>query len=454
MLKRLAPFIAILLAFSIAASADAAQRQRRAKPEPPPPPPQFKVDVTTRTMALTKLASGLPNSTSIGKFVGDCALLDAYNTIKPLILYPGDAFLGIRPEDYMAVFATEAAAAGYALATSQQGNLFAAQDATRPELEVGAGITALTADGCAGNVLGFTSNEVKTSITIDWQVFGPLEKQLLFRATGSGQAEVKNREYSNALVVEATRAAFREDARNILADTNFVSAVKDPKGGPPANSDSLFPEATSSAPATPTQIPQLALRTTDFRTQVNELRQQVVTILTPRGTGSGFYVSNNLLLTNQHVIDGYTNVKIKFFGGREIDGRVSSSNGRRDIALIQTESQPVAGLPLRLEPPPETSPVYVIGSPLGKEQEGSISAGIVSGFRNLDFGPMIQSDVGVTFGNSGGPMFDDKGNVIALVDIGLPDDNRNPTQVNLFIPIADALKVLQIDFAPTAAAVK
>ena len=67
---------------------------------------------------------------------------------------------------------------------------------------------------------------------------------------------------------------------------------------------------------------------------------------------------------------------------------------------------------------------------------------------------MIQSDVGVTFGNSGGPMFDDKGNVIALVDIGLPDDNRNPTQVNLFIPIADALKVLQIDFAPTAAAVK
>ncbi len=147
-------------------------------------------------------------------------------------------------------------------------------------------------------------------------------------------------------------------------------------------------------------------------------------------------------------------MKIKFFGGREIAGRVVSSHARRDIALLQTESQPVSGLPLRLEPPPETSPVYVIGSPLGQEHEGSISAGIVSGFREIDLGPMIQSDVGVTFGNSGGPMFDDKGNVIALVDIGIPDDNRNPTQVNLFIPIADALKVLQIAFAPTAAAAK
>lgn len=73
MLKRLVPFFAVLVSvLLIAATADAAQRQRRAKPEPPPPPPQFKVDVATRPMALTKLASTLANSASIGKFAGGC----------------------------------------------------------------------------------------------------------------------------------------------------------------------------------------------------------------------------------------------------------------------------------------------------------------------------------------------------------------------------------------------
>lgn len=354
----------------------------------------------------------------------------------------------------MAAFAAEAAAAGYALATTQQGNLFAAQDSTRPELEVGAGIVGLTANGCASFVLGFTSNEVKSTISVDWQVFDPLEKKLLFRATSSGQGEVKNKQYSSALVVESTRIAFREAAKAILSDANFVAAVRDSKGGAAAKPDSLFPEAASATPAAPIQIAQLPQRTAPFADQIEDLRRHVVTVLTPGGTGSGFFVSNSLLLTNHHVIDGYTNVKLRFFGGREIDGRVLSSNARRDIALVQTDAQPFVGLPLRTEPPPAASPVYVIGSPLGQEQEGTISAGIVSGFRDHEYGPMIQSDVGVTFGNSGGPMFDDKGNVVALVDLGKPDRQGNPTQVNLFIPIADALKVLQVDFAPTAAAAK
>lgn len=60
---------------------------------------------------------------------------------------------------------------------------------------------------------------------------------------------------------------------------------------------------------------------------------------------------------------------------------------------------------------------------------------------------MIQSDVAVTHGNSGGPMFDDKGNVIGLTDLGIPGQDGEPTAVNLFIPIKDGLKTLNIELA-------
>jgi serine protease Do len=221
-----------------------------------------------------------------------------------------------------------------------------------------------------------------------------------------------------------------------------VNALKDPRApSPGADKTLLFPEAAMApVPSGGFQIARLPHSTADFRQQLKELREQVVTILTPGGSGSGFYIADGLLLTNHHVISGYGDVKIRFLGGREITGQVLSSNARRDVALVKTESQTFRGLPLRLESPPETSPVYVIGSPLGQEQEGSISAGIISAFRTSEEGPIIQSDVGVTHGNSGGPMFDEKGNVIALVVSG-----RTGTQVNFFIPIADALKVLSID---------
>ena len=137
-----------------------------------------------------------------------------------------------------------------------------------------------------------------------------------------------------------------------------------------------------------------------------------MTVRTPRGTGSAFFISDRLLLTTEHVISGFKDVRLRFLGGRQIPAEVVPADARRDVALLETEGAGVTGLALRPDNPELTAPVFVIGSPLGEKQECSISAGIVSGFRDHEFGPMIQSDVSVTRGNSGGPMFDDKGNVI------------------------------------------
>ena len=450
MTRSTSPLIAFLLLLAFAATpADAAQRTRK-KPEPPPPPPQFHVDVATRTVALTRVASGLPTGSIIGKFSTGCALIDAIGG-PPTMLHPDDAFRGTQPQDFMNVFLGEANAAGYRLAEAEKGNLFEAQNVSKAELEVGAAVIGLTANGCFGQVLIVRMAEAEVAITIDWQVFEPLEKKVIFRANSTGNAKIELNQFSDTIVVEATRAAFKDAARIILSDPNFVAAVKDPRGGP-ANSanGALFPEATTAPSATsptPTQITHLPLRTKIFREQAEELRRQVVTVRAPDGTGSGFYISDSLLLTNQHVVSGFKDVRVRFLGGREIPAQVLATDARRDVALLKTEGAGVAGLAIQLDKPAISSPVFVIGSPLGEEQEGSVSAGIVSAFRDDERGPLIQSDAAITNGNSGGPMFDEKGNVIGISDFITLNQGRT-TSVNLFIPIGDALAKLGLERAP------
>ncbi|MBX7200555.1 MAG: S1C family serine protease [Rhodospirillaceae bacterium] len=81
--------------------------------------------------------------------------------------------------------------------------------------------------------------------------------------------------------------------------------------------------------------------------------------------------------------------------------------------------------------------MFVIGTPARTSNEGSVISGFVSAFRAEKQGSFIQSNVPVTHDNSGGPMFDDQGNVIGLTDLG----DRDAAAINRFIPIADALSV-------------
>lgn len=440
MARILSVLFAAMIALTVSAQADAAQRQRQ-KAEPPAPPPQFKVDVATRPMALQRLVSQIPTRTVIGQF--DLGFM----CLGPRVdIYVENALKDVSVNDYATAFNQEASAAGYQVAGGGS-DLFGAQ--SNPELVVGAIVTGLKENGCAR----VGDQHLEATISVEWQVFDPLNKKVLFKAANEGSARVAVKAQQRVYGIEAARSAFAAAAKLIVADPNFVAAVKDPRGGPASSGNSLFPEASATAPAaTPAmRIAQLPLSTADFRAQVPNIQQQVVTIVTPRGSGSGFYISNQLLLTNHHVIEGYTDVRINFFGGRQTPGTVIASDARRDIALVRTETQAFAGLPLRLDNPAVASQVFVIGSPIDPKNEGSVSAGIVSGFRDHDYGPMLQSDVGVTFGNSGGPMFDDKGNVIALTDLGIPDANGNATQVNMFIPIGDGLKKLNIEFGADAA---
>ncbi len=438
--------IALIAATPFVNTADAAQRAQRKAP--PAPPPQFHVTEATRPMALDRANVTVGASDLIGRY-GD------FLVCRPeLPVYGRKAFADLRTQDLAENFNNEASTAGYRMAGAASGDLFRSSDTTAPQILVGAVVQSMKVSGCHKNIiLQVGDGNAEGTITVEWQVFDPLEKKVLFKATttGTGKASAP----VNLITVQVARAAFQQAAKAVLAMPEFAAAVRDPNGKPPSEQNALFPEAEAAkAPsAGPTQIPHVALSTTPFPQQVEALRKQVVSIKTSGRLGSGYYITDTLLLTNEHVIRGFTTFRAKFSDGHEIPGEVLARDAKRDIALLKTESIGWPGLPLRLQPPALSTTVYVIGSPLDEALQGSVTSGIISAFR--DFAPSptgitgkyIQSDVAVTHGNSGGPMFDEFGNVIGMTDLGLAEG----AGLNLFIPIADGLKVLNVDIAPDVA---
>jgi serine protease Do len=136
------------------------------------------------------------------------------------------------------------------------------------------------------------------------------------------------------------------------------------------------------------------------------------------GEGSGFIVSaDGVILTNAHVVDGADRVTVKLTDRREYEARVLGTDAKSDVAVLKIEAKelPVVSIgdPASLE---AGEWVVAIGAPFGFEN--SVTAGIVSAkgrtLPNDGYVPFIQTDVAVNPGNSGGPLFNLRGEVVGI----------------------------------------
>jgi len=137
-----------------------------------------------------------------------------------------------------------------------------------------------------------------------------------------------------------------------------------------------------------------------------------------RGQGSGFMISSDgYILTNTHVIDEVDEVVVKLNDKREFRAKVIGTDKRTDVALLKINASNLPsvriGDPARLK---VGEWVLAIGAPFGFEN--SATAGIVSAKgRSLpqeNYVPFIQTDVAVNPGNSGGPLFNLRGEVVGM----------------------------------------
>lgn len=137
-----------------------------------------------------------------------------------------------------------------------------------------------------------------------------------------------------------------------------------------------------------------------------------------QSVGSGFIISGDgYLITNAHVVDGADEVTVKLTDKREYKAKVIGADKRTDVALLKIEGKDfpkvTIGDPEKLK---VGEWVVAIGKPFGLES--TMTAGIVSAKgRDLpqeNLVPFIQTDAAVNPGNSGGPLFNLKGEVVGI----------------------------------------
>lgn len=141
-----------------------------------------------------------------------------------------------------------------------------------------------------------------------------------------------------------------------------------------------------------------------------------------QGGGSGFIIAaDGMIVTNSHVVEDADEVLVKLTDKREFKAKVLGADKRSDVAVIKIDA---TGLPAVKIGNPSTLKigewVAAIGQPLGFES--TLTTGVVSakgrasrgGDTTGDLVPFIQHDAAVNPGNSGGPLFNTRGEVVAI----------------------------------------
>jgi len=156
-------------------------------------------------------------------------------------------------------------------------------------------------------------------------------------------------------------------------------------------------------------------------TNLQEAKQATVTIKNGKGShGSGCFISNNgYVVTNFHVVaDAELNkLKIITHDGNEYIASMLRNDFENDLALIKIELNNTHAFTIPNQKSYEIGQdVYAIGTPESIELGQSISKGIVSGVRKNDGIELIQSDVSVNAGNSGGALVNKSGQLVGIVN--------------------------------------
>jgi len=187
---------------------------------------------------------------------------------------------------------------------------------------------------------------------------------------------------------------------------------------------------------------------------IKQVKPSVCTIKTNSGTGSGFVIFENAVVTNHHVVSGTTSVDVIFHDGTKVTTKKSLYIDRmRDIAILAVEGIPATATPVQLfeDAPEQGDTVVAIGHPEGANY--SVTRGIVSAIRSAEdlmrqfpgeqfSGTWIQTDAAINPGNSGGPLVGLEGEVVGM-NSGGHGGAQNLSYAISSMEIHSALKVAE-----------
>jgi S1-C subfamily serine protease len=336
---------------------------------------------------------------------------------------------------------------GYQIAGAP-GQLFEERNAVEPDFLVGANVTHLRIDGdlvCSpfqARVQGMKGTGV---IAVEWQVFDPVSRRVVHQVKVEGRYETPATIPNHNPIL--MYMAFGDAANKLALDPKLREIVSQQRPSAASAARNSDPDAKTRWP-----LRRLPLLQQPINDNIDRLRSATVLVETGSGHGSGFLITEDgFMVTNKHVVGGQRFVRVRLVSGRTVVGEVVRLHELRDVALVKLEGSGYTPMAVRETPVKVTEDVYVIGAPRLPQLAWTVTRGVVSAWRpaRLPSQPydLIQSDVAIHGGNSGGPMLDRQGNLVGIAVAGYafgPDKQGNDS-VNLFIPILDGLDKLGLE---------
>jgi branched-chain amino acid transport system substrate-binding protein len=184
----------------------------------------------------------------------------------------------------------------------------------------------------------------------------------------------------------------------------------------------------------------------DNAAMLKDVMNSVWVVVADKSMGSGVAISKSHLLTNAHVVGSKEAVSIKNRNGDEFPAKVIHVDEKWDVALLQVDGG-------RLYPCPTTNSdlikigedVFAVGAPLGEALSYSVTKGIVSGIReDLNKARLIQTDVAMNHGSSGGPLVNQRGCLTSIVTWKV--EGGGTEGLGFCIAINDALRAARVTF--------
>jgi len=162
----------------------------------------------------------------------------------------------------------------------------------------------------------------------------------------------------------------------------------------------------------------------------------------PRGVGSGFIISaDGYVMTNAHVVEGADEVYVTLTDKREFKAKIIGSDKRTDVALVKIDGSNLPRMTIGDSNKIRVGEwVIAIGSPFGLDN--TVTAGIISA-KARDTGeylPLIQTDVAVNPGNSGGPLINMRGEVVGI-NSQIYSRSGGYMGISFAVPIDEAMRV-------------
>lgn len=152
----------------------------------------------------------------------------------------------------------------------------------------------------------------------------------------------------------------------------------------------------------------------------------------PVTTGSGFFVTEDTIITNYHAVKNSVLGAFKIYGGDEVYSVIGTLgvDAKNDLALLKVKG--VKGKPLKLNGTSQLSigdDIFTISAPKGLE--GTFSQGLISGLRKTSTKDLIQISAAISHGSSGGAILNSQAEVIAVA-VGGIDEGQS---LNFAVPI-------------------